>query len=204
MSYQRMNWTKNELVLALANPISAESGPHAHSYKHAVSGELANHPLFQKARVEYLISDSQSKSSNAIFFEKDPSGSGWLKKPDGTNVYSNSTRKKNPLPSADASAHSCLDVDFVADAVKTAFNHPLMQAHLKLLDSNYDMSVFVNYLTTIGRGMIHKNNSGTIQTTHNDFDCLFIKCKPNPHNKDIPIFQTVVPHAVHKAGGVTI
>jgi hypothetical protein len=33
-------------------------GPDAHSSKHAVSGELANHPLFQKARVNALYCDA--------------------------------------------------------------------------------------------------------------------------------------------------
>ena len=51
MPYARQTWTQAVVTRLLQNPVHAAQGPHAHSGIHGVEGELANHPLFQRARV---------------------------------------------------------------------------------------------------------------------------------------------------------
>lgn len=197
MPYARTNWTIRELKLALANPVHADGGPHAHSNIHAVASELANHPLFQKARVTAQIVGGNARYSNAKYHAKGPDGT-WVKKPDGTNLYSNNQRKQNPMPSPDADKHSALNVEDVAAALATALSDPALQPHLAVIDAGNDMKVHLNFAAHIGRGNLHQTGMAS-QTV--DFISLFVYAKRNPNNKDVPIFQTVVPSNQHKVGG---
>lgn len=197
MPYARTNWTIHEVKIALANPVSTTSGPRAHSAMHAVAGELANHPLFQKARVTAEIVTGGATHKNDHFHARDPNG-GFMKKADGTNLHSNATRKNNPIPMPDASRHSALNVESMAPALVNALNYPTMQDHLKTLDAGTDMKIHVNFAATIGRGNLHETGQPSISV---DFFSLFVYCKINPNNKDVPIFQTVVPSNQLKVGG---
>jgi len=200
MPYARKNWKSHELTIALANPVHSQSGPRAHSAMHAASGELANHPLFQKARVIYEVTTGGASHRNDHFHAKGPDGK-FVKKHDGSNLYSNSMRKRNPIPLPDASRHSVLEVGRVAEALVKALNSDVMQPLLQNLDNGHDMKVNVNFLDSIGRGHVHATGQASAQV---DFVSLFVYCKPNPGNKDIPIFQTVVPSDQPKAGAITL
>lgn len=198
MPYARKNWKAHELKIALANPVHAIGGPDAHSSKHAVSGELANHPLFQKARVNAVVTSGNASQSNAHFHAKGLDGS-WVKKDDGTNLHSNSVRKNNPLPKPEASRHSALDVELIAAALVNALNCDAMQIHLQTLDAGNPMKVHVNFSDSIGKGNIHQ--SGMASQIGVNFISLFVYCKPNPGNSDVPIFQTIVPSSQNKLDG---
>lgn len=188
MPYARQNWKSHEVKLALSNPVHAASGPHAHSSKHAASGELANHPMFQRARVTATVYSDRAKDSNAQYHTKS----------DGVHWDSSkSVRKANPMPKAEVGTHSTMDVLDMAPALVTALNSAAMQTHLATLDGGNDMKVHVNFSSSIGTGNIHKASG----TTTAAMQCLFVYCKPNPNNKDVPIFQTVVPSDTHKSGG---
>ena len=178
MPYQRKNWTFQEILKALQNPVHSKSGPKAHSSKHATVGELASHPLFQKARVEALIVDDKHKESNIIY-----------------QTASKSQQKKHPMPSPEVGTHSTLDGSLVAKALESAFNSIVLQPHLAQLDAGKDMKVFINYSNSIGKGWVFRTGWNPSQQ---DMFCLFVYLKPNPRNKDIPIFQTVVPHTKPK------
>ncbi|QDC09217.1 hypothetical protein FHY55_08180 [Oceanicola sp. D3] len=181
MPYARRTWTINELVRLLSNPVSAPSGPAAHSAKHGVEGELASHPLFQKARVEAHVYDGRKSDLNASYHEKNP---------DGTWVHSNSQRKQHPLPSPEVGRHSTMSALDMATALMRAFNTAQMQPHLATLDGGSDMKVNVNFNLPIGNGLAHRTGHGTANV---GVRSLFVYCKPNPGNADLPIFQTVVP-----------
>lgn len=179
MPYARTTWTFQEIHRALQNPVSSASGPDAHSRKHATEGELASNPLFQKARVEAVVHDEKHKESNIAF-----AGA------------SKSQQKKHPMPGPEVSMHSTLDSALVAAGLEMAFNTFAMQSHLSQLDSGTDMKVFVNFPLSIGKGTVYRTGYSPAEQ---EIVCLFVYLKPNPHNRDIPIFQTVVPHTAHKA-----
>ncbi len=178
MPYARKNWTFQEIHRALQNPVSSESGPDAHSKKHATEGELASNPMFQQARVNALIHDDKHKESNIAY-----AGA------------SKGQQKKHPMPAPEVSMHSTLDSALVASGLETALNTFSMQSHLSQLDSGEDMKVFVNFSVSLGKGMVYRTGYSPGQQ---DIICLFVYLKPNLHNKDIPIFQTVVPQTAHK------
>ena len=162
MPYARKTWTADEVERALANPRSSPSGPAAHSHIHGVSGELANHPLFQKARV------------TAEVYQRNNQG--------------------NIVHRPDAGTHSTLPAPLMAAGVARAFCKDQLQPCLATLDRGSDMKVKVNFVRPLGLGYIHK----TGQATRNvEIRALFIYCKPNPGNRDIPIFQTVIPMESH-------
>ncbi|HVE38297.1 MAG TPA: hypothetical protein VNM14_00330 [Planctomycetota bacterium] len=147
MPYARRNWTAAEVERALANPRSSETGPAAHSRLHGVSGELYNHPLFQKARVI-----------------------------------------------TDVNTHSTLPAPLMAGGVARAFCKEQVQPYLARLDRNTDMKIKVNFIRPLGLGHVHKSGQPTRSV---EMRALFIYCKPNPGNRDIPIFQTVIPMEKH-------
>lgn len=178
MPYARTNWTFQEIHKALQNPVSSESGPRAHSSKHATEGELAASPLFQKARVNALIVDEKHRESNIAY-----AGA------------SKNQQKKHPVPAPEVGVHSTLDSVLIATALAKAFNSFAMQAHLAQLDTGQDMKVFLNFSVSLGKGMVFKTGWSPAQQ---DMVCLFVYLKPNPRNKDLPIFQTVVPQTSHK------
>ncbi len=189
MPYQRTNYKVHELKIALANPVSSQSGPHAHSNKHAVSGELANHPLFQKARVSANVYQNGASDANRVYHMKS----------DGVHWdYNSATRHANPIPKPEVGRHSAVDVNLLAPALRDALNHASMQPHLGTLDGGTDMKVHVNFTGAIGQGYEHTTTGGTAPVS---FVSLFVYCKPNTGNRDIPIFQTVVPATAHKVGG---
>ena len=189
MAYARQNWTEDEVLRLLANPVHSETGPHAHSSKHAASGELANHPMFQKARVTALIISEQQRSANAKYHVKDDHG----KYPKNAKF-----RGANRVPRPEVGTHSVLRDDLVATALTQALNHNDMQAHLQGLDGGNDLKVHANFHTgSFGRGKIHT----AANSADADFVSLFIYCKPNPSNADLPIFQTIVPSDQLKVGG---
>jgi hypothetical protein len=155
MPYARKNWTAAEVERALANPRSSPTGPAAHSRIHGVAGELANHPLFQKARVT-------------------------------AEVY-----EHGKAPKPEAGTHSTLPANLMAAGVARAFCKDQLQTELAKLDRGMDMKVKVNFTPPLGMGYIHKTVQGSRPA---QMKALFIYCKPNPGNKDIPIFQTVIPY----------
>ncbi len=191
MPYARRNWKIDEVKIALANPVHSASGPKAHSSLHATAGELANHPLFQRARVTAIIHDDRQKASNAVYHTKHNNGQ-W--------VYNSHTRKHNPLPKPEVKRHTALNVESLAPALVRALNSPAMQSHLASLDEGQDMKVHVNFDASIGTGKVH---DGEV-TTSAPMVALFVYCKRNPANKDVPIFQTVVPSDSHKAEGAGV
>jgi hypothetical protein len=160
MPYARKNWTTAEVERALANPSTAAKGPAAHSHIHAVSGELANHPLFQKARVTAEIYEYNKK---------------------GKIVHG-----------PDAKVHSTLSAAIIAAGVVKAFNKDQLQPYLAILDRGLDMKVKVNFIKPLGFGYVHQTGN---DSKRSEMRGLFIYCKPNPSNKDLPIFQTVVPYS---------
>jgi len=178
MTYARTNWTFQEIQTALQNPVSSESGPKAHSSKHAAEGELASSQLFQKARVEALIVDDKHKESNIAFA-----------------FASKSQQKKHPMPAPEVGTHSTLDSSLVALALQSAFNTTSMQSYLAQLDADEDMKVFLNFSISIGKGWVYRTGWNP---SEEDMVCLFVYLKPNPRNRDLPIFQTVVPQNQHK------
>ncbi len=147
MPYARLNWTAAEVERALANPRSSAAGPAAHSRVHGVSGELFNHPLFQKARVF-----------------------------------------------SDVATHSTLPAPLMAAGVARAFCKEQLQPSLARLDRNTDMKIKVNFIRPLGLGYVHKSGQPSRQV---EMRALFIYCKSNPGNRDIPIFQTVIPMEKH-------
>lgn len=189
MPYARQTYTVNELTRLLANPVSAPSGPAAHSSKHGVEGELASHPMFQRARVEAVVHDGRKSDLNAPFHARDHLGN-W--------VHSNNQRRQHPLPSPDVGRHSTMSATDMATALAQAFNSAAMQPHLATLDGGTDMRVNVNFTLPIGGGAAHR--TGHPSTAMNVVS-LFVYCKANPANEDLPIFQTVVPKDTHAAPG---
>ncbi len=178
MAYARTTWTFQEIHRALQNPVSSDTGPDAHSKKHATEGELASNPMFQQARVNALVHDEKHKESNIAY-----AGA------------SKNQQKKHPMPAPEVPVHSTLDSALVASGLEKAFNTFGMQTHLGQLDAGSDMKVFVNFSVSLGNGMVYRTGYSPAQQ---EIICLFVYLKPNPRNKDIPIFQTVVPHTAHK------
>jgi hypothetical protein len=162
MPYARRNWTAAEVERALANPRSSSSGPAAHSHIHGVAGELANHPLFQRARVTAEIYQSNHQG--------------------------------NLVHGPDARKHSTLPAPLMAAGVALAFCTDRLQPYLARLDAGSDMKVKVNFLRPLGTGQFHQTGHGSRIA---EMKALFIYCKPNPGNRDIPIFQTVIPMENH-------
>jgi hypothetical protein len=195
MPYKRTNWTVSEIQRALSNPTHSESGPHAHSSKHAVSGELAQNPQFQKARTTAVIHDGRQKDSNLAAQQA-------LGNQKAAGTLSNTQYKKQmaqvPLPSAEVGKHSTLNDVATANALLRVFNDSSMQPHLGTLDAGSDLKVHVNFSGNIGSGHVHETGQPSRPAS---FKSLFVYLKPNPGNADIPIFQTVVPSEQHKAGG---
>lgn len=195
MPYKRTNWRQDELIRALQNPTHAAAGPHAHSSIHAVEGELANHPMFQRARVTATVHDARQKASNVAAQDalRAQWAAGALSK-----TKLNKELKKVPVPAPEAGKHSTLGVVFMANALLRALNHPDMQPHLGTLDGGTDVKVHVNFRNGIGSGYLHQAGQAS---RPGSFTSLFVYMKPNPGNRDIPIFQTVVPSESHKSGG---
>jgi hypothetical protein len=195
MPYQRNNWTADEIVRALSNPTHSASGPHAHSSKHAVSGELAQNPMFQKARTTAVIHDDKHRDSNLAAQQA-------LTQQKQSGALSNTQYKKQmaqvPSPEPEVGRHSTLNDVAVANALSRAFNTVAMRPHLGTLDGGVDLKVHVNFAGVIGTGNFHETGQASRAAT---FNSLFVYLKPNPGNRDIPIFQTVVPSEQHKAGG---
>jgi hypothetical protein len=162
MPYARKNWTAAEVERALANPRSSASGPAAHSHIHGVAGELANHPLFQKARV------------TAEIYQRDWHG--------------------NLGHKPEVNKHSTLPASLMAAGVALAFCSDPLQGFLRTLDQGADMKVKVNFQRPIGTGQLHQTGHASRSA---EIRALFIYCKPNPGNRDIPIFQTVIPMENH-------
>lgn len=195
MAYKRTNWTSDEIQRALTNPTHSASGPHAHSSKHAVSGELAQNPQFQKARTTAVIYDDKHRDSNLAARQA-------LDNQKASGTISNTQYKKQialvPLPEPEVGRHSTLNDVAVGNALARAFNNVAMQPHLGTLDTGSDMRVHVNFAGNIGTGNFHQTGQPSRAAT---FNSLFVYLKPNPGNLDIPIFQTVVPSEQHKVGG---
>lgn len=195
MPYKRTDWRQDELIRALQNPTHAPTGPHAHSSKHAVQGELAHHPLFQHARVTTAVYDDAHRDSN-LAVQQDllaKKAAGQL-----SNTQFKKQMKKASLPAPEVGKHSTLDVVFTANALLRALKHGDMQPHLGTLDGGDDVKVHVNFRNGIGDGLIHEAGQPIRKGA---FRSLFIYMKPNPGNRDLPIFQTVVPSEAHKSGG---
>ncbi len=172
MPYQQNNWTQKEITYALSNPVDAKSGPHAHSRIHAVSGELYEHPLFQKGRVQSIIHTDKQRESHKPFWEKDPAGKKKYK-------FSGKIRKKYPIPKPEVGKHSTLKRASVASALCQAFNHPHMQTYLGQLDKGSDMKVNVNFKSSIGVGKLHAPNQPSVDA---QIVCLCI-VSPTPATK---------------------
>ena len=194
MPYKRSNWTIKEISYALGNPRDAASGPHAHSHIHAVSGELYEHPLFQKGRVQGIIHSAEQRDSHRPYWAPDPSGKKKYQ-------FSAKIRKKFPLPKPEVGKHSTLKRASMAAALCQAFNHPHMQSYLGQLDKGSDMKVNVNFKSPIGMGKLHMPNQPSKDVK---IVSLFVYCKPNPGNKDIPIFHTVVPFNAPSKGKTVV
>ena len=147
--------------------------------------------MFQRARVTAVIHDDRQKASNAVYHTKHGNGQ-W--------VHNSQTRKQNPLPKPEVKRHTTLNVEDLAAALVEALNSHAMQGHLASLDEGQDMKVHVNFESTIGTGNVHHGGV----TASAPMVALFVYCKPNPANKDVPIFQTVVPSDSHKAEGAGV
>jgi hypothetical protein len=149
MPYERNTWTAAEILRALSNPIHAAGAPHAHSSKHAVSGELARNPLYQKARTTAVIHDGKHRDSNIAAQQA-------LNQQKLAGTLSNTQYKKQmaqvPLPEPEVGRHSTLNDVAIANALSRAFNDGAMRPHLHGLDAGADTKVHLNFSGTIGTG----------------------------------------------------
>jgi hypothetical protein len=165
MPYARTNWTFDEVLRITQNPVDISGDPHAHSKIHATDSELANHPMFQRARVLMEV----------------------------TEIVRNRLKTK-----VEVGVHTTLKNTDMARALVRVLNHERMQSHLARLDQHTgDVKVWINFIRPIGIGMYH-NAAASVPI---NIKCLFLYMKANPGNKDLMIFQTLVPHENHKPFG---
>jgi len=174
MPYARKNWTEIEVSRLLQNPVQIGNRPPAHSRIHGIEGDLASNSLFQRARV--------------------------------TNQVTTSEKKGKLITGTEVKLHSTLDRRIMSRALARALNSQKMQEHLRKLDEallrkkpdfNYNLKFWINYIRPIGQANLYQSHgSGQFSVR-----CLFVYLRPNPGNRDLPIFQTVVPYENHKPIG---
>jgi hypothetical protein len=108
--------------------------------------------------------------------------------------------------------HSVMDETQMQAALVGVFNNANMQGFLANVDAGQDANVNVNLAATPGVADVYKANKGGGATTANGaVVAFFVKIRPNPGNKDVPLIQTCVPKTtlfgpgqlVNKKGDVT-
>jgi len=80
-------------------------------------------------------------------------------------------------------------------ALVAVFNDAQMQPFLTTVDNGQDAGVNVNLTVTPGTADVYqvKKGGGGTTSTNAAVAAFFIKVRPNPGNKDVPIIQTCVP-----------
>jgi hypothetical protein len=90
--------------------------------------------------------------------------------------------------------HSVMDETRMQAALVGVFNNASMQPFLANVDAGQDAHVNVNLAASPGVADVYKaNQAGGATTAHGAVVAFFIKVRPNPGNKDIPLIQTCVP-----------
>jgi hypothetical protein len=90
--------------------------------------------------------------------------------------------------------HSVMDETQMQAALVGVFNNPSMQPFLATVDAGQDANVNVNLAASPGAADVYKANKGGGATTANGaVVAFFVKVRPNPGNKDVPLIQTCVP-----------
>jgi hypothetical protein len=100
------------------------------------------------------------------------------------------------VTTGDATTHSVMDETTMQNALVGVFNDGNMQPFLQQVDAGNDVHVNVNLGATPGSANVYKlvKNTGQVTTTNAAVVAFFLKIRPNPGNKDVPIIQTCVPH----------
>jgi hypothetical protein len=73
------------------------------------------------------------------------------------------------------------------------FNDPNMQPFLANVDHGQDQGVNINLTNSPGNAEVFKQTKGGVTQNNWAVVAFFVKIRPNPNNKDIPIIQTCVP-----------
>jgi hypothetical protein len=91
--------------------------------------------------------------------------------------------------------HSVMDETQMQTALVGVMNDASMQPFLANVDAGNDAHVNVNLNATPGNADVYKANKvgGGATTTNGAVMAFFVKIRPNPGNKDVPIIQTCVP-----------
>jgi hypothetical protein len=93
--------------------------------------------------------------------------------------------------------HSVMNETAMQNALVGVFNDAGMQPFLQQVDAGGDAHVNVNLTASPGAANIYKRNKAAVgaTTTNAAVVAFFLKIRPNPGNRDVPIIQTCVPHA---------
>jgi hypothetical protein len=99
--------------------------------------------------------------------------------------------------------HSVMDQTEMQAALVDVFNDAQMQPFLTKVDNGDDAHINVN-ITGASPGVadVYKaDNNGGATHTQGAVVAFFIKVRPNPNNKDVPIIQTCVPMTTQFTAG---
>lgn len=91
--------------------------------------------------------------------------------------------------------HSVMNETQMHTELVAVFNDANMQQFLHQVDAGNDANINVNLTNTPGNADVYKANKGApgATVTHGAVVAFFLKVRPNPGNKDVPIIQTCVP-----------
>ena len=91
--------------------------------------------------------------------------------------------------------HSTMNEVAMQTELVAIFNDPNMQPFLAQVDGGNDVVININLTNTPGVAKVHKANKGGVgaTTTQGAVVAFFLKVRPNPGNRDVPIIQTCVP-----------
>lgn len=91
--------------------------------------------------------------------------------------------------------HSVMDETQMQTELVAVFNDANMQQFLLRVDAGNDAHVNVNLTNAAGVADVYKANKGApgATSTQGAVVAFFLKIRPNPGNKDVPIIQTCVP-----------
>lgn len=93
--------------------------------------------------------------------------------------------------------HSVMAEHEMLTALVPVFNSAAIQPFLQQVDAGNDATVNVNLSASPGSVDVFKKShkTGAVSSSLNQaVVAFFLKIRPNPTNKDIPIIQTCVPH----------
>jgi hypothetical protein len=99
--------------------------------------------------------------------------------------------------------HSVMDETVMQTELVAVFNDANMQQFLVNVDAGNDAGINVNLTASPGAADVYKANKGApgATVTNAAVVAFFLKVRPNPSNKDVPIIQTCVPMTVPYTAG---